>query len=104
MPRCEGTIPERTVPVRSVVVVDDKGNAVLDEGGNQVKEIVTETTPAHPCEAEATMLSRSMRELEEGGWERVGDVLYCAGCFVPGTMTHLSGLVTQHPAMAVSDA
>lgn len=117
MPTCEGIVPERTYPIRSVVQVDEHGNAVKDENGEVIKEIVTETTPAHPCEAEATMLARSMREIvtaettrEDGStvqmlaWERVGDVLYCATCFVPGTMAHLSGLVTQHPAMAVSDA
>lgn len=107
MPRCEGIIPERTEPVRSVVIADERGNAIFDEAGNQIKEIVFETTPAHPCEAEATMLSRSMRQVNgEFGtsWEIVGDVLYCDGCFVPGTMTHLDGRVTQHPAMAVSDA
>lgn len=104
MPVCEGIVPEVTAPVRSEVQVDADGNAVKDEHGQVVKIIVTETTPAHPCEAVATMLARSMRETESGGWEKVGDVLYCGSHFVPGTMTHADGRVTQHPAMAVSDA
>jgi hypothetical protein len=104
MPKCEGIIPEKTIPVRSVVLVDEAGNAIFDEDGNQVKEIIYETTPAHPCDAEATMLSRSMREREDGSWEVVGDALYCASCFVPGTMTHRDGRVTDHLAMALSDA
>ncbi len=116
MPVCEGIVPEHTYPVRSEVQVDADGNAVKDEHGQVVKIIVTETTPAHPCDAEATMLARSMREIvtaettrEDGStvqmlaWERVADHCYCSSHFVPGTMTHADGRVTQHPAMAVSD-
>lgn len=99
MATCEGTVPEATV--------------MQEQDG----EVWTEFTPAHPCEAEATMLSRSMREVvtaettrEDGStaqmlaWERVADHFYCGAHFVPGAMTHVDGRVTQHPAMAVSDA
>lgn len=99
MATCEGTIPEATV--------------MQELDGEAWSEII----PARPCEAEATMLSRSMREVvtaettrEDGStvqmlaWERVTDRFYCGLHFAPGAMTHLDGRVTQHPAMAVADA
>lgn len=98
MATCEGLIPEATV--------------MHEQDGESRPEVI----PAHPCEAEATMLARSMREIvtaettrEDGStvqmlaWERTADHFYCGSHFVPGTMTHADGSVTQHPAMAVSD-
>jgi hypothetical protein len=71
-------------------------------------EAWSEIIPAHPCEAEATMLARSMFEVEGAGgatwWERTQDRLYCGAHFEPGAMAHLDGRVTQHPVMAVADA
>jgi len=82
MQQCEGVIPEATV----------------------VTDGVAEAIPEHPCEAEATTLSRSMRERRNRGevhWIKTGDTVYCESCFRPGTMIHLDGTVTQHPAMSV---
>lgn len=106
--QCEGIIPERTVPVRSEVVTDDDGAAVTDEAGQVVKRIITETTPEHRCEADATMLARSLTQelcsLGEPHWVKAGpDRAYCAACFRPGTVTDRNGRASAHPAMSIDD-
>lgn len=66
------------------------------------------TTPEHPCEAEATMLSRSVKQercsLGEPHWVSDGkDRAYCSACFKPGTVTDLAGTVNLHPAMSIDE-
>lgn len=68
----------------------------------------TETTPEHPCEAEATMVARSMKQvrcdLGELHWVKDGpDRAFCAGCYVAGVMSHEDGTTSQHGYMAIAD-
>lgn len=85
---CEGTVPETRV-------------AVVDQATGEATEQVI---PEHACEAPASMLARSMQEVtcSEGAphWRRTEDHLWCPSHYQPGTMTHLSGAVSEHPAMA----
>lgn len=67
-----------------------------------------QTTPEHRCEAGATMLARSVKQvrcdLGEPHWVKDGaDRGYCAGCFRPGTVTDLAGTVSLHPAMSIDE-
>jgi len=114
MRKCQGIIPETTRPLAWRVITDDDGERVLDEDGQIIRDFTIEVVPAHPCPAEATMLARSMREVvtatavrDDGStvqmlaWVPIEDREFCGHCFVPGTMTHLDGTVTQHPAMAL---
>lgn len=110
-PKCEGTIPEHTI---SRETQRDVEVTVETEDGPRTKrqtiiEKLPEVVPARPCDAEATMLARSMREarcnLGGAHWVRDGDDhAYCPRHFEPGTMTHLDGRATQHAPMAIEDA
>jgi hypothetical protein len=67
-----------------------------------------ETTPEHPCDREATMVARSMKQVRcdvgELHWVRDGkDRAYCALCYVDGTMTHEDGSVSRHGYLSIAD-
>lgn len=77
----------------------------------------TDEAEAHRCEAPATMLARSMKEVvtaetERGDgstvklldWEPTTDHVYCDRHFIPAWMRHIDGSISWHAAMAVSDA
>lgn len=113
--QCEGVIPERRVPVGSELV-ETQPAAYEDRDGEQVlvrpatveSRIVYETTPERPCEAEATMLARSMTQvlcsLDAPHWVKDGtDHAYCSNCFRPGTVTDLAGNASTHAAMPISE-
>jgi hypothetical protein len=115
MATCEGVIPETEVLVGYELVpgpllTDEEGEPLLDEEGQQQRgpataQEVRENAPEHPCDQEATTLARSMTEqvcnLDGVHWVTTEDRVYCGRCFVPGSMTHLDGRVTEHQAMAV---
>lgn len=93
---CEGIVPETQTPR-----TDPKsGNLMITEAGEFIYDVI----PEHACEAPPTMLARSMQEVtcSEGAnhWRRTEDHLWCPAHYQPGTMTHLDGSVSEHPAMA----
>lgn len=111
MKTCQGTVPEQRIPQSKMV------ERTAEDGSTEyVREHWENIVPARPCDAEATMLARSMRQVTcelfdqlPGGqdgihWLPVEDKVYCAAHFVAGTMEHLDGRVTQHAAMSVNDA
>lgn len=68
--------------------------------------ILEEDTPEHPCKDKATLLARSLKEVQIKGmhgtsFEIVKDEKFCSHHFKPGTVTHMNGMVTQHPAIAL---
>lgn len=98
---CEGIIPERTEPTHSEMVE-------TDEPGVFKMIVHSATTPEHPCEREATMVQRSLKQTlcNLGGlhWVQDGpDHAFCTACFRPGTVTTAEGRVTAHPAMAIDE-
>jgi hypothetical protein len=100
--QCQATVPEQRFAVGSHFV-DDPAHPGQPE---QVLDYRTE--PEHPCEEEALVLARSMKEVAvEGGaegetdWQTVKDEVYCLMHFVPGLMTHLDGTLTFHAPMSV---
>lgn len=102
--QCEGTIPERTVPTGSEMV----NVAAEGEEERYERRIAHETIPEHRCEAEATMLARSMAQrlcsFGEPHWVKDGpDRAYCAACFRPGRVTDLAGNTSLHPAMSIDE-
>jgi hypothetical protein len=104
--RCEGLIPEKIVPVWSEFVTDEAGEHVLDVDGRPIKRIVVETIPEHRCEADATQVSRSLKQalcsFNEPHWVKDDpDRAYCETCFKPGTVTDLNNNVSLHPALSI---
>lgn len=92
---CEGEIAATT---KTAEYTDDEG----------ILQVRSEVVPAYPCDAEATVLARSMKQqtcnLGEVHWVKTEDHVYCPRHVVPGTMTHLDGRVTHHGPMAAEDA
>ncbi|MGE3270383.1 MAG: hypothetical protein AB7P40_16640 [Chloroflexota bacterium] len=92
---CEGTIPATTEAVRT------------DDGW------IEKPVPARPCDAEATVLARSMRQVKcelfdqlpnpQDGihWLTVEDHYFCNRHYRAGAMSHLDGRVTNHAPMPV---
>lgn len=94
--QCEAIVPEH------------QENVMLAEPAEDGSTVRVETVPEGPCQADATMLARSMDEEEcslgAAHWVATEDHVYCPPHFVSGTMTHRDGTTTNAPPMSVEDA
>lgn len=103
MPQCEGIIPEYVEPKwrREVIPATDDAAETYE----MIDESVTH--PEHQCPEPAVALSVSMQQVQcdqnYPHWIETERRVYCLGCALPGTMTHLSGQVTSHPIQAIEN-
>lgn len=93
MAQCKFLVPQASIPVKNPDTESDI-------------EYVTKTVPKHRCEETATVLCRSLKEVQipkihGTSLEIVADEYYCDRHKVAGTITYLNGQVATHAFMGM---